>query len=137
MSTFFFPEAMATTVSMNFMPSRALSDHLVTQYLAAVHPIARVVHQPSFERQYHLFWHFVNSGNSPPAPVQAVIFAAIFSAAVSLPEDVTMQIAGMPKNLLVDRLRSATEMSLSRANLLRTTKIDTWVESIKMPTREV
>lgn len=116
---------MSATNSMNYMPSRSLSDQLVAQYLAAVHPIARVVHQHSFERQYNMFWHFVSSGNSPPAPLQAVIFAAIFSAAVSLSEDITLQIAGMPKSLLVDRLRSATETSLSRANLLRTTKIDT------------
>lgn len=124
-STFFFPEAMPPGASMNYMPSQGLSDQLIAQYLAAVHPIARVVHQPSFERQYSIFWQCVNSGTSPPAPLQSIIFAALFSAAVSLPEDVTLQIAGMPKSLLVDRLRSATEMSMSRANLLRTTKIDT------------
>ncbi|GAB7351372.1 hypothetical protein MBLNU459_g2054t1 [Dothideomycetes sp. NU459] len=123
-STFFFPEAM-NPAAMNYMPSRSLSDRLVAQYLAAVHPIARVVHQHSFERQYSIFWTTLNSGNSPPAPIQAIIFAAMFSGAVSLPEDVTQQIAGVPRGVLVDRLRAATETALSKSNLLRTTKIDT------------
>lgn len=49
----------------------------------------------------------------------------MFSAAVSLPDDSAAAFSEMPKYALVDRLREMTEFMLSRANLLRTTKIDT------------
>lgn len=49
----------------------------------------------------------------------------MFSAAVSLSDDAAASFSEMPKHSLVDRLREMTEFMLSRANLLRTTKIDT------------
>ncbi|KEQ64141.1 uncharacterized protein M437DRAFT_13142, partial [Aureobasidium melanogenum CBS 110374] len=120
-SNLFFPDP----VTAYFLPPRHVADRLVAQYLNAVHPVARLVHQPSFERQYNLFWSNLSNGTITPAPIQAILFAAMFSAAVSLSGDAAASFSDMSKHLLVDRLREMTEFMLSRANLLRTTKVDT------------
>ncbi|KAH0365529.1 hypothetical protein KCU65_g6014, partial [Aureobasidium melanogenum] len=120
-SNLFFPDP----VTAYFLPPRHVADRLIAQYLNAVHPVARLVHQPSFERQYNLFWSNLTNGTITPAPIQAILFAAMFSAAVSLSDDAAASFSDMSKQLLVDRLREMTEFMLSRANLLRTTKVDT------------
>ncbi|KAL1301658.1 hypothetical protein AAFC00_005878 [Neodothiora populina] len=123
-SSFFFPE-MANSPAELFLPFRNCSDQLVAQYMLAVHPIARTVHRPTFEKQYNVFWDCFNQGSTPPAPLQALIFAAMFSAAVSSTDVTAMQMTGMPKTMLVEQLRVATEASLARAHFLQTTKLDT------------
>ncbi|KAI4736336.1 hypothetical protein E4T50_13158 [Aureobasidium sp. EXF-12298] len=120
-SNLFFPDP----VTAYFLPPRHVADRLITQYLNAVHPVARLVHQPTFESQYNLFWSNLSNGTITPAPIQAILFAAMFSAAVSLSDDAAASFSDMSKHSLVDRLREMTEFMLSRANLLRTTKIDT------------
>lgn len=120
-SNLFFPEP----ITAYFLPPRHVADRLITQYLNAVHPVARLVHQPTLERQYTLFWTNLSNGTITPAPIQAIVFAAMFSAAVSLADDAAASFSEMPKQTLVERLREMAEFMLSRANLLRTTKIDT------------
>ncbi|KAG9560067.1 hypothetical protein KCU60_g18913, partial [Aureobasidium melanogenum] len=120
-SNLFFPDP----VTAYFLPPRHVADRLITQYLNAVHPVARLVHQPTFESQYNLFWSNLSNGTITPAPIQAILFAAMFSAAVSLSDDAAASFSEMSKHSLVDRLREMTEFMLSRANLLRTTKVDT------------
>lgn len=83
------------------------------------------MHRPTFEAQYMLFWGQVATGNEPVPSVQAIIFAAMFSAAVSMTNDQIMQSFGTSKHALVDSLRSGTEMALAKANFLRTTRVDT------------
>lgn len=53
------------------------------------------------------------------------MFAAMFSAAVSLSESQVLQQYAMTKQSLVEMFQTNTEVSLSRANFLRTTKLDT------------
>lgn len=98
---------------------------LMQQYWYAVHPIVPTVHKPTFEKHYLAFWDHIVRGTEPPASAQAVVFAAMFTAAVSLSDDASMQQFGVPKLTLVERLQSSTEIALSRANFLRTTKLDT------------
>ena len=77
------------------------------------------------EAQYALFWSNIRTGSEPIPSLQAILFAAMFSAAVSMTNEQVMQRLGSTKAALVDSLRSATEMALSKANFLRTTKVDT------------
>lgn len=109
----------------DFLPPRHTADRLVAQYWYAVHPVARCVHRPTFEKQYASFWEHINAAQEPPAPVQALILAALFSAVVSLSDEQCLQHLGTTRTHLMERLRTSTEVSLSRANFLRTTKIDT------------
>ena len=64
-------------------------------------------------------------GIEPVGSLQALVFAAMFSGVVSMPEEFIMHDFGVGKKDLVDNFQQGAETSLVRANLLRTTKIET------------
>lgn len=117
---------MDSSVSLiSFLPSRELANTLMHEYWLRVHPLARVVHRMSFERQFLQFWQAVSSGYEPKFSIQALVFAVLFSAAVSMPEDLIRTRTGRAKDELVKNLQTAVEYALSRANFLRTVKTET------------
>lgn len=124
-STFLFSHQSSSASLIDFLPSRNVADRLLDQYWKSVHPIARLVHKPSFKRRYNTFWDDVRLGIEPPGSLQAVIFAAMFSAVVSIPEDAILMEYGVSKKDLVDNFQMGTETALVRANMIRTTKIET------------
>jgi hypothetical protein len=124
-SSFFFPGTNVSTSLMDYLPSKTMADQLIAQYYNAVHYVAKIVHRPTMEAQYSLFWSSIASGSEPIPSLQAILFAAMFSAAVSMTNEQVMRRLGTTKAALVDSLRSGTEMALSKANFLRTTKVDT------------
>ncbi|KAE8441624.1 hypothetical protein EG329_004633 [Mollisiaceae sp. DMI_Dod_QoI] len=83
-----------------------------------------VVHRPTFEKEYDTFWDEVSLGIEPPNTVQTIVFAALFSGVVSMDESVVIREFGVAKASLVDNFKLGTETALSRANFLRTTKIE-------------
>ena len=124
-SSFFFPGTNMNTSLVDYLPTKNAADQLISQYFLAVHYVARAVHRQTFEAQYTMFWGQIATGTEPMPSLQAIIFAAFFSAAVSMTDDQVPQQIGTSRAALVDSLRSGTEMALSKANFLRTTKIDT------------
>lgn len=124
-SSFFFPGTNASTTLMDYLPSKDAADQLIAQYYRSVHEIAKIVHRPTLEAQYTLFWNNIATGTEPLPSLQAILFAAMFSAAVSLTDGQAITRFNTSKAALVDSLRSGTEMALSKANFLRTTKVDT------------
>ena len=64
-------------------------------------------------------------GIEPVGSLQAIVFAAMFSGVVSMPEAIIMSEFAVAKKDLVDNFQQGTETALVRANLLRTTKIET------------
>ncbi|KAK3671464.1 hypothetical protein LTR78_008742 [Recurvomyces mirabilis] len=123
-SSFFFPGTNMNTSMLDYLPSQTASDQLIARYFAAVHPVCRAVHRQTFEAQYSLFWGQVNSRSEPARAIQAVMFAAMFSAAVSLDDVQAARTFGTSRAALIDSFRSATEMALAKANFLRTTRVD-------------
>ncbi|KAK5126294.1 hypothetical protein LTR85_010530 [Meristemomyces frigidus] len=123
-SSFFFPGTNMNTSLLDYLPSKNAADQLITQYFMAVHYMCCTVHRPTFEAQYTLFWGQIATGSEPSPSTQAVIFAAMFSAAVSLDETQVTQRFGTSKAALVDSLRSGSEMAMAKANFLRTTRVD-------------
>ena len=128
-SNFIFGGATANYTLESFLFERPASDRLIEQYFNAVHYMCRVVHRPSFERQYENFWRnrYVTTGPSaiPPSFV-AVMMAAMLSATVSMSEEQVSEFApGQSQASLVDHFRRGTEFALSKANFLRTTKLET------------
>lgn len=119
-------------------PTRGLADILMKQYWTCVHPVARTIHKPSFERAYRVFW----AGRRTTTSTQALIFAAMFSAVVSMPKDhpILHQLDDEEGSLL-EELQSSTEALLGRAHLARTTKLETiqaavtYLVSIVIPLR--
>ncbi|EME40354.1 hypothetical protein DOTSEDRAFT_74979 [Dothistroma septosporum NZE10] len=124
-SSFFFPGTNMSASLIDYLPSRNAADQLINQYWTAVHYMCRAVHRPTFEAQYTLFWGQITTGCEPVASVQAIIFSAMFSAAVSMTTEQIMQRFGTTKSALVDNLRSGAETALAKANFLRTTRVDT------------
>ena len=110
---------------MDFLPSRPAADRLLTHYHRSVHPIAQCVYWPSLEMSYKSFWTNIGMGIEPTASLQALIFSILFSAAVSMPEHLTMSTFGVEHRTLISSFQRTTEMALSKAHFLRTTKIET------------
>ena len=122
---FFFGQVLESPSIAAFLPQEADGDRLIHRYFVAVHPIARCVHRASFEALYDTFKEDIRAGFEPRASTQAVVFAALFSAAVSLDEGDAMREFRVSKSDLVTRMKLGTESALSKADFLRTTKIDT------------
>lgn len=124
-SGFFFGPGIDKATLTDFLPSRFAADRLITQYFTSVHPVVRLVHQPTFEKQYEQFWNTVSVGLEPPPSTQAIVFACMFSGVVSLEEAVIIRDFGVGKAGLIDNFKLGTEMALAKANFLRTTKVET------------
>jgi hypothetical protein len=124
-SSFFFASQPSRAAIMQYLPARSVADRLLEQYWEAVHYMARVVHRPTFERQWHQFWECIQVGVEPPASFQALVMGVLMSAAISISEDRVAYEFGTVKKQLVDSFRQATEMALYKANFLRTTKMQT------------
>jgi len=67
----------------------------------------------------------VNANYEPRASIQAVVFAAWFSAAVSMDEAEAERMCKVQKAKLVENMKIGTEAALSKANFLRTTRMET------------
>jgi len=123
-SFFFAPEPERSSI-MRFLPSKVMADRLLTHYWQSVHYMCRIVHRPSFERQYATFWQNVASGAEPHPSLQALILAAMLSAVISMPEEDVLLEFGVAKRELIENFQRGTETALYRANFLRTTKLQT------------
>lgn len=121
----FFGQVVQSPSLLAFLPSKPAGDRLLEHYFDAVHPIARCVHRSCFQIQYENFWKEATAGYEPRTSVQAVVFAAWFSAAVAMDENVINGELGFTKVNLVENLKIGTEVALSKANFLRTTKVET------------
>ncbi|KAI0869744.1 hypothetical protein GGS24DRAFT_493534 [Hypoxylon argillaceum] len=125
-SGFFFGQVGEPPNILQFMPYRTVADRLMTQYFRAVHPIAPCSHRPSMEGAYTTFWEEITAGYEPRPSTQAIIFATMFSGIISMSEDVVFhELGGYPKANWVASLKMGTETALSKANFLRTTKVET------------
>lgn len=123
-SFFFVPEPQRTSL-MRFLPSKVMGDRLLARYWQSVHYMCRIVHRPSFERQYASFWQNVASGVEPPPSLQALVLAAMLSSVISMPEDDVELEFDAAKPQLIENFQRGTETALYRANFLRTTKLQT------------
>lgn len=110
---------------IDFLPSKIITDRLLAQYWLAVHPVARLLHKPSFEERYTAFWSDVSMGIEPPNSLQAIFFAVMFCGVVSMSEEAIVMSFGTKRKGLVDNFLMGTETALGRANIIRTTKVET------------
>lgn len=124
-SNFMLASGLDSASLASYLPARFIVDKLIAHYWVAVHAVARVVHRPSFERQYQNFWIRVNMGMEPRSSFQAVLFAALLSSVVSMSEDKVRTDFQVDKRSLVNTFREGTEAALAKANFLRTTKLET------------
>lgn len=123
-SGFFFGQSSQSPSFISLLPAEEFGHRLIQRYFDAVHPIARCVHRPSFEGMYNSFWDDVRQAIEPRPSIQAVVFAAWFSAAVGVEEGFGRD-QECDKAQLVLHLKIGTETALSKANFLSTTRFET------------
>lgn len=124
-SGFFYGPGAAHSSLIEFLPSKNAADRLIRQYFMVVHPLVHTVHRQSFEESYAIFWQHVNANLEPVGSLQAVVFAAMFSGVVSMPEETILLEFGVSKASLIDNFRAGTEGALCRAKFLQSTKTET------------
>ncbi|KAI5927808.1 hypothetical protein F4810DRAFT_699056 [Camillea tinctor] len=125
-SGFFFGQVGDPPSLLQFLPFRSAADRFMAQYFISVHPIAPCSHRPTLEKAYATFWDEITAGFEPRPPLQAIIFAAMFSGVVSMDENVVYhELGGYSKGNWVASLKIGTETALAKANFLRTTKVET------------
>lgn len=124
-SSLYFGPGFEKTTMMDYLPNKPLVDRLLVQYWQVVHPIVRTLHRPSFERKYDAFWQDIGTGIEPLRSFQAVVFGLLLQSAVSIPAEKSLTEFGAEKQDLVDNFRTGAEFTLSKANFLRTTKLET------------
>lgn len=88
---------------IDFLPSRLAADRLIKQYFGFVHPICKILHRPTFEKEYDSFWDEVSLGIEPPNSVQTIVFAAMFSAVVSMDESTIIRDFGVSKSSMIGK----------------------------------
>jgi len=124
-SGFFFGHILQTPPILSLLPSEAIRSKLMNRYFEAVHPVAPCGHRPSLETLFRSFEEDIRYNIEPRASVQAVVFAAWFSATLSLPaEDVPMSY-GVNRDDLLNKMKLGAESALSKAHFIRTTKVET------------
>jgi len=124
-SSFFFADEPKRSSILQYLPAKSIADRLLEQYWEAVHYMARVVHRPTYERQWAHFWECIHMGVEPPASMQALVMGTLLSSLMSLSEDRVAYEFGAVKSQLLDSFRQGTESALYKANFLRTTKLQT------------
>ncbi|RMZ86386.1 hypothetical protein DV736_g6389, partial [Chaetothyriales sp. CBS 134916] len=124
-SGFVFGDVGSKRDLIDFLPTKDVGDTLVNLYHQNAHFLARVVHWPSFQLQYDKFWTAILAGMEPPASRQALVLSIMFSAVASISDSEVTNIFARPKDTVQAHFRQGVEVALSKAQFLRTTKIET------------
>lgn len=110
----------------DYLPPEIVCDFLLSRYFAVVHPVSKVVHRGTLEAYYREFWDIVRSGSEPVPSLQALVFAVSFSAAATLnATEYTTRFSDSFCQRFKD-LQYGTELSLAKADIARTTELQTF-----------
>ena len=108
------------------LSSQELADKVMDHYWESVHPVARIVHRPSFQERYDVFWYNTARGfRDTPESTQALVYAALFAGVVSMDAETVREELGGDREEWVKALEKATAISLGRAHVIRTEKPET------------
>lgn len=124
-SGFLFGDTGRQTSIIDFLPTRTAADLLVKRYHINCHFVARVVHWPTFQNQYSAFWNSINAAVEPPAYLQAIVFSVFFQAVASMSNSEIDSVFGQTHRQVLQTFQLATETSLAKAHVLRTSKFET------------
>ena len=91
-----------------------------------MHTVACMVHRPSFQKRYEVFWCTSSRGTrDTPESTQALVYAALFAGVVSMDAEAVREELGGDRQVWVKTLEKTTAISLSRAHVIRTEKPET------------
>lgn len=109
-SPFFFSEPSHMSIE-DCYPTKYKADIIMEQYWRCVHPVARTVHRPCFQRAYEAFFQDPSHTHTPTS-TQALVFAVLFSSIVSMDGNEYIREFGYSKQTWFRKLQLATETLL-------------------------
>ncbi|CAI7613380.1 unnamed protein product [Penicillium glandicola] len=110
---------------MQHIPPRHIADQMLNHYWSTVHPVARILHRPSFAQRYETWWELIESGHIAPSSLGAIVSSVLFSAIIAMSEARVLELCHIPREEMKRRLQIGTEIALSKARILHSTKIET------------
>ncbi len=119
-----FQESAKVNRDVRYLPDRNTSDLLLTQYWKFVHPVARVLHRPSFNWQWMAFWGNYELGKKIDKFSLALISTTLFAASVSIPDQFIQRELKQEKSKLIRQMQAAAENALARSNWISITQIE-------------
>ncbi|KAL8713200.1 MAG: hypothetical protein Q9220_002721 [cf. Caloplaca sp. 1 TL-2023] len=117
--------SMPSGVTVDSILSRSELDMLYHQYFKAVHPLAHVVHKPTFDRQFYRSFLTQDPSKGATKSFTALVLAMCFAAAVSLSFTQPQVQFQTTKMALVDKLKAAAERALVAAQHMKSLKLET------------
>ncbi|KAL8754338.1 MAG: hypothetical protein Q9199_004409 [Rusavskia elegans] len=116
---------LSTKVDIYYFITQPELDMLYHQYFRAVHPLAHVLHKPTFDRQFYRSCLSQDPSSTPTRSFTALVLALCFAAAVSLSMSQPQVQFQTTKTALVDRLKLASEQALVAAQHMKSLKLET------------
>ena len=110
---------------LSYLPPRPISIRILQQYWTSVHPVARILHRPSFEKRWQIFSDHMKSKTPPVKSLQALVFSILFSGIIAMPSGTLDQEFGEDQHLWLANLKVGTELALMEAQMLQTAKVET------------
>ncbi|KAL3486798.1 hypothetical protein BJX62DRAFT_214701 [Aspergillus germanicus] len=119
-----FGEVPGSVGITRHIPPRHIADRLLEQYWNAVHPVARILHRPSFAQRYETLWECIENGQQVSASLAAIVSAVLLSATVSMTDERDFEAWNTSRAALQSQLKVGTEHALSKANVLKRTRLE-------------
>jgi hypothetical protein len=136
-----FGEVPVSVGLITHIPPRHIADRLLKQYWNAVHPVARILHRPSFAQRYETLWKCIETGQQVTASLAAIVSAVLLSATVSMTMDEgDFEAWNTSRAALQSQLKVGAEHALSKANVLKRTRLEVlqafvaYMVSTRLPT---
>jgi hypothetical protein len=118
------PGWLADQVGVLQYPSLEQQFTLCEAYMANVHTVAKILHEPSLKAYIHRTKKNLECSPGPKG-LEALSFAVFHAAATSLNDDECKKKLGEPRQVLIRRYRLATELALANADFVNTNEIST------------
>ena len=110
---------------MSYLPPFSICTRILQLYWSSVHPVARILHRPSFEKRWQIFANERNNNSRPAKSLQALVFAILLSGIAAMPSGTLDREFGEDQQVRMHKLKSATEIALTQAQVLQTAKVET------------
>ncbi|KAJ5113194.1 hypothetical protein N7456_001728 [Penicillium angulare] len=120
----FFSQHSSKDSLVEYIPSRGIADKLLSRYWTSVHPVARVLHRPSFAHRYETLWENIDNGDAVTPSLAALVCAVLFSAVVSMSETQVLETCQVSRSSLKEQLKSGVEAAIGRSQLLKSTRLE-------------
>lgn len=83
------------TISLRFLPPKTVADALLQSFILRILPIYPLVHLPSLQAEYDVFWHWYGEGSTPHLPDHfqrdptfvCLLFAILYTGAAAVPSE--------------------------------------------------